>query len=263
MKKELNVFLTAVMYYTRIPCGRWVSHKSHQLHKATRYFPLVGWIVGLFSALVLIVANYLFNPSIAILFSMAASVLLTGAFHEDGFADFCDGFGGGWTKEKILEIMKDSRIGTYGVVGLLLLLGMKFLALQQLITTVEKEPALLALLLVVAHAVSRFTAASFIFTHPYVRLSADSKVKPVAERTTTSTLVLAFVFAVVPILLLVLLLQQYILFALIVPLYLLKLYFGWYFTKWIGGYTGDCLGAVQQVAEITIYLTVLLLWKFI
>ena len=113
MKKEVQIFLTAVMFYTRIPVPSWVNHDADYLNKATKYFPLIGWIVGIIAVLVFVGANYLFNPSIAIIISMAASVLLTGAFHEDGFADVCDGFGGGWTKEKILMIMKDSRVGAY------------------------------------------------------------------------------------------------------------------------------------------------------
>src|ERR1700678_2498706 len=102
MKKELQLFLTAIMFYTRIPVPRWVNHSSNSLNDATKYFPLVGWIVGGIASLVFIGAKYFFNLPISILLSMAASVLLTGAFHEDGFADVCDGFGGGWTKEKIL-----------------------------------------------------------------------------------------------------------------------------------------------------------------
>ena len=96
------------------------------------YFPLIGWIVGGFSALIFWASSFLFPVSISIIFSMIASILVTGAFHEDGFADVCDGFGGGWTKEKILEIMKDSRVGSYGVIGMILMLGTKFAVLYQM-----------------------------------------------------------------------------------------------------------------------------------
>lgn len=263
MKKEINFFLAALMYYTRLPVGRWLSHHTAQLNEATRYFPLVGWIVGTLSAAALLAGTFLFNPAIGVLLSMAASVLLTGAFHEDGFADFCDGFGGGWTKEKILEIMKDSRIGTYGGVGLIILLGMKFFVLQTLMTFVGQQPVLILFLLVVAHAASRFTAATFIFTHAYVRSSDDSKAKPVAEATRSVTLIVAALWALIPLIILVMISKQIFLFALFIPLYGLKIYLGWYFKKWIGGYTGDCLGAVQQLAEVIIYLFYILLWKFI
>ncbi len=97
------------MFYTRVPCPRWVGHEPDYLNKATRYFPLIGWLVGAIGFAVLWGGMQLWPTSVAVLLSIAAMVLTTGAFHEDGFADACDGFGGGWTKEKILAIMKDSR----------------------------------------------------------------------------------------------------------------------------------------------------------
>src|SRR5258708_5864215 len=125
IKKEFHIFLTAVMFYTRIPCPKWVDHSSEFLNKATRYFPLIGWIVGAFCFGTYYGLQYIYPIEIAIIISMAAGILITGAFHEDGFADVCDGFGGGWTKQKILDIMKDSHIGAYGVIGLILLFLLK------------------------------------------------------------------------------------------------------------------------------------------
>ena len=121
MKKELHIFFTALMFYTRIPCPKNINHHPDYLNKASRYFPLVGWIVGGISFLIFYMTSFLFSVEIAVLLSMITGVLVTGAFHEDGFADVCDGFGGGWTKEKILMIMKDSAIGAYGAIGLVLL----------------------------------------------------------------------------------------------------------------------------------------------
>lgn len=263
MKKELGIFFTALMFYTRLPCPRWVGYEDEALNKATRYFPLIGWVAGGLAAIVYISFAYLFNPALAILFSMAATILLTGAFHEDGFADMCDGFGGGWTREKIMLIMKDSRVGTYGLVGLGLLLAFKFFSLQQLMLFFPLEqPLLLLFLFVSAHALSRFTAATFIFTHPYARETDDSKAKPVAQALSPLNLAIAAVFALLPLLGLMLLSRQPIFIAVIIPLYLLKVFLGRYFTRWIGGYTGDCLGATQQLAEVIIYLSLILLWKF-
>jgi adenosylcobinamide-GDP ribazoletransferase len=193
---------------------------------------------------------------------MIATILVTGAFHEDGFADVCDGFGGGWTREGILEIMKDSRLGTYGVVGLILLLAVKFFALLQLTAFSREQPLVLGLLFIVAHALSRYTAATFIFTHPYVRLSRDSKVKPVARAAGKYSFLLATGLALIPLLALAFLAARPLLLTLLLPLSLLRWYLGRYFSRWIGGYTGDCLGATQQVCEVLIYLTMIGLWKF-
>ena len=95
MKQELVIFFTALMYYTRIPCSRWVVYQERYLQQATRYLPVVGWIAGLCAGLVFLAGTYLFGTALGIICSITASVLLTGALHEDGFADLCDGFGGG------------------------------------------------------------------------------------------------------------------------------------------------------------------------
>ncbi|MDN3654100.1 adenosylcobinamide-GDP ribazoletransferase [Ferruginibacter paludis] len=253
MKKELQIFLTAMMFYTRIPVPRWVNHDAEYLNKATKYFPLIGWIVGVAVALVFMGANYLFSPSVAIILSMVVSVLLTGAFHEDGFADVCDGFGGGWTKEKILLIMKDSRVGAYGVIGLIFMLSIKFYLLSSF------SAAQLTFVLIAAHAISRWAAASFILTHQYVRENEDSKAKPVAKQFLVAHFLIASLFGILPLLLF----KNVYVFLLIIPVYTMKIYLGWYFKKWIGGYTGDCLGATQQLCEIIFYLSLLALWKFI
>jgi adenosylcobinamide-GDP ribazoletransferase len=132
INRELKLFFTALSFYTRLPAPAFIhGNNAGLLPDSIRYLPLIGWMAGIVAAIVYLLANYLFGDTLAVLFSMVATVLLTGAFHEDGFADVCDGFGGGWTKDRILDIMKDSRLGTYGVLGLILLLGIKFFATIQ------------------------------------------------------------------------------------------------------------------------------------
>jgi len=257
VKRQLLIFLNAVMFYTRIPVPSWMTHDEEMLNKATIYFPVIGWIVGAVSALSLWGFSLLWPWPVAVLLSMVVSILLTGAFHEDGFADVCDGFGGGWTKLRILEIMKDSRVGVYGVTGLVLMLGLKFALLQSF----SLPQALIAL--GIAHPLSRFTALSFIYTHEYCREDALSKVKPLAKQLPFFDLLLAGVFAAFPLVLLILWQVQAFYLGVILPLILVKWYLGRYFQKWIQGYTGDCLGATQQVAELAVYLYLSGLWKFI
>jgi adenosylcobinamide-GDP ribazoletransferase len=255
--RQLMIFLNAVMFYTRIPVPSWMTHDEVMLNKATIYFPVIGWIVGGVAALSLWGFGFLWPWPVAVLLSMIVSVLLTGAFHEDGFSDVCDGFGGGWTQLRILEIMKDSRVGVYGVAGLGLMLGLKFLLLQSF----GLQQALIALVL--AHPLSRFTALTFIYTHEYCREDALSKVKPLAKQLQLSEMLLALVFAVIPLLGLVIWQSELMYLGVAIPLVLVKLYLGRYFQKWIQGYTGDCLGATQQVAEVVVYLYLSVLWKFI
>src|SRR6187551_2582742 len=134
MKKQLHIFFTALMFYTRIPCPKNIDHNPDYLNKASRYFPLIGWIVGGICFGTYYLSSLVFSVEIALILSIIAGILTTGAFHEDGFADVCDGFGGGWTKEKILLIMKDSAIGAYGAIGLVLLFLLKFQVLYNLVS---------------------------------------------------------------------------------------------------------------------------------
>ena len=252
LKQQLTLFFTALMFYSRIPVPKWVGHSPEQLNRATRYFPLVGWMVGGSVAGVIYLSQWVVPLSVSVLLGLVASVLLTGAFHEDGFADVCDGFGGGWTKEQILRIMKDSRLGTYGTMGLLLLMGSKFGVLYEL---GQKDLSLLLVTLVASHALSRGLAATFIRTHCYVREDADSKAKPVAQRLSSVDLLIAGGFALLPLALF----PHWWLALSIIPALLVRWYLDRYFTRWIGGYTGDCLGATQQLCELVITLGVLAL----
>lgn len=259
MKRELQIFFTAVMYYTRIPCPRWVTHDPGFLSLATRYVPVIGWIVGSVYSGVIAGTLTIFPPAVSILLGMVASVLLTGAFHEDGFADMCDGFGGGWTKEKILLIMKDSRVGTYGVVGMILMLGIKFAATFELVDS-ALPMAHLVTLLIASHAVSRMMSASIIYFSSYAREDLDSKAKPVATGFTLPGLLAGTGLALLPFL--IFLLQTRWVYSLtLVPMLIATTWLTRYFKKWIGGYTGDCLGAAQQINEVLFLLGILAIWK--
>jgi adenosylcobinamide-GDP ribazoletransferase len=260
LRAHLRLLLLAVQFYTRLPVPAWVGYSEELLNKATVYFPLVGWLVGGVAASVFVGANFLFrNAELALLLSMVASILLTGAFHEDGFADVCDGFGGGWTPDKILAIMKDSRLGTYGATGLGLLLAGKFLALRGL-PSAAVAPALL-----LAHPLSRATALTCIYSHRYARANEDSKAKPVAKKMTAGELAIGLLLGALPLLSYAAWQHRPAVLLVVLPLVVAKTALARYFQRWIGGYTGDCLGAIQQVAEVSIYLFLVagFAWKFI
>ncbi|WP_370407722.1 adenosylcobinamide-GDP ribazoletransferase [Tenacibaculum dicentrarchi] len=256
MKNQIHYFLTAVLFFTRIPCPKWVNHSPEILNKSSRYFSLVGILIGSISGFIYVGTSFLFNPSIALVFSLIASVWTTGAFHEDGFADVCDGFGGGWTKDKILTIMKDSRLGTYGVVGIICLLSIKLLSLHELLqlnNSVQNIP----LVLISGHAISRFIATILLYTHEYVRDIDTAKVKPTTKKMSTKALIISGFFGILPLVFF----QDIKIFAVLIPLLLTYLYMSRFFKKWIGGQTGDCAGALQQVSEVIFYLSILILWK--
>jgi len=256
LKKEIRIFFTALMFYTRIPCPKWVDHSEEYLSKATRYFPVIGWIVGAATAFALYAFSFVLPISLALILSVAVGILLTGAFHEDGFADVCDGFGGGWTKQKILDIMKDSRVGAYGVIGTILLLSLKFFALYEI---ARIDVVLCCKVLILAHTLSRFSGIILRKNLEYVRENDNSKAKPIAKQTSSKDYLIAFLFCLIPLFLF----KTAMILLLFIPLLLIVLYLRSYYKKWIGGYTGDCLGAVQQVAEVALYISFFILWKFI
>mgnify|MGYP000660450424 CR=1 FL=1 len=182
---------------------------------------------------------------------MIATIYLTGAFHEDGFADSCDGFGGGWEKSQVLTIMKDSRVGTYGIVGLLLIIGLKFLVLLEL-QQVSTELMLFGLLC--GHSLSRLMPSLIMQRYGYVSDLGTSKSQSVTSvKLSHSEMLLS---AVPVVILLVWVWSFNFLLAVGVTL-LVTLSLGQYFQRRIGGYTGDCLGAVQQVCEVVFYLFIL------
>jgi adenosylcobinamide-GDP ribazoletransferase len=243
MKNELQLFFTALTFFTRIPCAAWGKHSEQDLNHSTKYFPLVGVLVGSVAAAVFLLGSLILPPTLAILLSMAATLLLTGAFHEDGLSDAVDGLGGGWDKEQILTIMKDSRIGNYGAIALLMALLIKFQALVYI--PAAKLPAVL----IAAHSVSRFASTILIYTQSYVR--ENGKAKPLAQNISTGELLVAALFGLAPLALL----NPHLWWALL-PLIPVWLWFSHKLKKLLGGYTGDCLGAMQQLCEITFYLGV-------
>lgn len=252
---QLRLFFIALQFFTRLPIPRWVGFQPHWLHHASRYFPLVGLVVGSATAAVYWAAAQVLPPAVAVLLSTAAGIYLTGAFHEDGFADACDGLGGGLTRERALEIMKDSRIGAYGAIGIVLLLAVKCAALAQL-------PPFAAIgALLVAHPLSRLMAASLIWRMDYAR--AEGKAKPMAEQMSGAEFLIATACCLPAVLAAAGLgwLDWRGIAIGGVAMALVTLWFARKLQRRLGGYTGDCLGAVQQLTEAVFYLCVLARWN--
>ncbi|MGB0126349.1 MAG: adenosylcobinamide-GDP ribazoletransferase, partial [Rhodocyclaceae bacterium] len=192
VRRELEYFFGALRFFTRIPAPAWVGHSQDRLDHAARYFPLIGALVGAIGGLVTLTAALVLPLSIAIVLGMAATILATGAFHEDGFSDTCDGFGGGWDKAQVMAIMKDSRVGSYGAVGVTMMLLAKFNALSAL------EIGLVLPALVAGHAISRLASTALIHALDYVRDDASGKAKPLANRMGRGELALAGLFGLAP-----------------------------------------------------------------
>ncbi|RZT01250.1 cobalamin-5'-phosphate synthase [Duganella sp. CF402] len=251
MMHQLRLFFTALQFFTRLPIPGWVGFDPAWLNQASRYFPLVGLVVALMTSAAYALAAWLLPAPVAVIISTAFGIYITGAFHEDGFADMCDGFGGGMTPERVLEIMKDSRIGAYGAIGTICMLALK-------LTTLAMLPTLTAIAaLLVAHPLSRLMATSLIWRLDYAR--AEGKAKPLAQKMSGGEFTLAALTAALPVAAVLALrwLPPLALLAGLVAAAIATIWLARMFVRRIGGYTGDCLGAVQQVTEVMFYLCAL------
>ncbi len=247
LRRELEYFFGAIRFFTRLPVPAWVGHSAEALNRSARWFPAVGLVVGGIGALVYLGALQFWPQPVAVLLSMVATLYATGAFHEDGLADTVDGLGGGWDKARILEIMKDSRVGSYGVVATVLALLGKFTLLAAL------DAALVPFALLAGHALSRFCAVTLLAGMDYVREDLQSKAKPLATRLSIGQLLFSLLFVLAA-------LAGLPIAKAVAGCGLAALGTAWLaakFKRWLGGYTGDCLGATQQVAEIAFYLGLL------
>lgn len=249
IRLEIRRLLAAVQYFTRLPVPSWVGHSQGLLDDAARYFPAVGLLVGSIAALVLVVAGQLWAWPVAVVLSMITSVMVTGAFHEDGLADAADGLGGSFGRARALEIMKDSRIGVFGAAALVFALLLKFATLAAL------PAATAAFALIAGHAASRLGGVFVMATLPYVRDEGDSRSKPLVQRISPTSIWVASVTPLVALLPLGWKALTAALGAAIATVLWRR-----YLRRRLGGYTGDCLGAVQQLGECAFYLGCAATW---
>lgn len=212
-------------------------------------WPLVGWLTGGVAAGVLWLASLCLPPIVAVALALTARVLLTGALHEDGLADFFDGFGGGHTRERVLEIMKDSHIGTYGVLALIIY----FIMMVTTLSSLSVEVACLAI--IAADPWSKWCTSQIVNVLPYARTEETSKSHVVYAHMSTMASVLSLVLGLLPSLLII----YYVMFpmvpmgaAMIVAAVLMLM-----MNKRIDGYTGDCCGATFLMSELAYYVSLL------
>ena len=267
--QALRHFLLALQFFTRIPItGRladWVGYSPAMLRASAGHFPGVGWVVGAVAAAVLAVALYLLPPGplgalVAAGLATAATVWLTGAFHEDGLADTADGLGGSASKERALAIMKDSRIGSYGTIGMVLLLMAKAAALIELARLGTQGLSgdlagmgMLPVALLVAHPLSRLAASSLIHVLPYVRADESAKSAALAKRLSATELAIAASCGLLPLALL----APAQIVVVVLAVFGVTLCAARLFRRRLGGYTGDLLGATQQLTELACYLALI------
>ncbi|MGS0681595.1 adenosylcobinamide-GDP ribazoletransferase [Shewanella sp. 125m-7] len=240
MKRHLGAILAATSFLTRLPMPNWVAKDGAAIAQSSRWFAFVGLLIGAVAAGLLYGLTLLMGQALAVVVTLVLIILLTGAFHEDGLADLCDGFGGGWEKSRKLAIMKDSQIGAYGVLALICAFAIKVTALIQLPLT------LACISLIVCHAGSRAIAGLVAVYLPYAREDSNNKTPQKDAALPFTNRFILCVSGALPLLFLPL---NYALMLLAVWLVtfisLIKL-----MQRHIQGYTGDTLGATQQIIEI-------------
>jgi adenosylcobinamide-GDP ribazoletransferase len=247
MSKWPRLFLIATQFLTRWPMPRNLETDGKELGQAAMFFPLVGALVGASGALLHAALLKLLPPSTCALLTLVYFAFTTNAFHEDGLADAFDGFGGGWTRERALEIMRDSRVGTFGALALI------FLALAKYNFLSSIYPSAVWRWLIVAHTAARWTTLPLCLWLPYAREEGQGKL--VAQRlgyggATVATLTLLAALALLS------WREAAVAFAVAAATPLLT---GLYYRHRIGGVTGDCLGATNQLTEVALYLAAIAL----
>ncbi|WP_108822953.1 adenosylcobinamide-GDP ribazoletransferase [Dysgonomonas sp. Marseille-P4361] len=236
----------AFVFFTRLPLWRLKAFNVSMEHykQVINYWPVVGWLTAIVMVSVLWLSAQVLPFSIAVLLAIISRLLITGTLHEDGLADFFDGFGGGATRERILAIMKDSHIGTYGVLSLVVY----FMMLYTLLNSMDLQLACIAIL--TGDPLCKLIASQITLLLPYARTEETSKAKVVYNKMSVKPFIISLFFGLFPLLFLMGM-MQYI--AVIFPI-LIFFILVFLIKRKIGGYAGDCCGALFLVCELSFYL---------
>ncbi len=246
--------IAAFIFFTRLPLWRMkIFYLDAKYFKnVINYWAVTSWLTAGVMAAVLWLSAHIFAFPIAVILAILSRVLLTGALHEDGLADFFDGMGGGHDKEHILRIMKDSHIGTFGVLALIFYYFLLFNILIQFDTETAVK------IILIADPLAKFIVSNITLFLPYARNSNTSKSGVVYEKTQFLPFIISALFGILPLLVF----TNYTLWLIInVPLitfFTLILFL----KRKIGGYTGDTCGAIFLLSELSILLTFVIIHHF-
>jgi len=257
LKKEFYSLISAIQYFTRIPISK--NHHFDFNYNSIVYLPLVGFFIGLLNIVFFYLCFFIIKEvEIAIIFMMIFYSILTGALHEDGFSDFFDGFGGGYNKDQILKIMKDPQIGSFAAISLIYLILLKFYLLKYIFVNVQ----IYYVIFILVQVLSRWVLLFFIKFLPYAR--SDGKSKPFEQISSRRFWIFQIIYINLLIIFIILYDKNlfYFLTLFFWVLFFVFIYFKNLLIKKIEGYTGDTLGAIQQISEILLYLLVVLFYKY-
>ena len=241
-------FLQALSFLTILPVGHFSLSDEKGLARSMAFFPSAGLLIGLLLAMAYFLLSFLFFKSLVLWLTLGCLALLTRCLHLDGFADTIDGFASGGPREKILEVMRDSRIGAFGVIGLILLIGAKYLALDELVG--PSIPRSLILMTVMG----RNSMVWVCYRSAYAR-SGGGLAKPFAENLTSREMIISSASAL-GIGLLLWGLKGALIF---LGIGLFSLAFRLFFLRKLNGVTGDILGAANELSEFLCLILLIIL----
>lgn len=244
--------LASFIFFTRLPFWRLYQPPKEAYATVVEHWPLTGWLTGGIMAATLFGACHILPYPVAVIISIIVRLFLTGALHEDGLADFFDGFGGGTDRQRILTIMKDSHIGTYGVLALIFY----FLLLWGILVSLPPMTAVFAIL--AADPLAKMFSAQIVNFMPYARREEEAKNKTVYRSISSLSTFSLALQGLLPSLPLIFLTNTDWWLAILAPILIVTILFLVVWHK-IRGYTGDCCGAICLLAELSFYLALLLL----
>ncbi len=246
----MNQLIAALTFFTRLPVWRIATADSRYYRSVVPFWPFAGWLTGATMCITLWAMSHIIPTFAAIVAALLSRILLTGALHEDGLADFCDGMGGGRTRDSILSIMKDSHIGTYGVIGLIFL----FLLASSLLLAFPVSTA--CCIIFAGDAWSKACAAQIINILPYARTEEEAKNHTVYSRMTLLQFITCIAAGALPLIYLPVSLLGATLFPIMTAALMITL-----MKRRLNGYTGDCCGATFLICELTFYLGAAILYR--
>lgn len=240
----------ALTFFTRLPFWRLGSVDKRYYKSVVPYWPFTGWLTGAIMCIVLWLAAQVLPYFAAILIALLSRVLVTGALHEDGLADFCDGMGGGTSRDRILSIMKDSHTGTYGIIGLIFY----FLTASSLLLAFPLTTA--CCIMFAGDAWCKLCSSQIINFLPYARKEEEAKNKLVYDRMTTAQFIAAVAGGALPLIYMPSPMLGAVVFPIATVTLLILL-----MRRRINGYTGDCCGATFLISELSFYLGAAILYR--
>ena len=262
--------LAALSFFTRVPFWKLAKLEKTHYSNLVVLWPLAGWLTGCVMALAFWLSSFFLPIPVAVVIAIVSRIVLTGALHEDGYADFFDGFGGGRDRSSILRIMKDSHIGTYGVLALVLYFLLLYNVINSYVLIKQAEffdvcvPSYsssafsffhIAFIFIAADSFSKWTSSNIINILPYARTEDDAKNKLLYNKMSWSDRILCFILGVIPTL-------SLMPFLFVIPMFvsaLVTMIMIFLFHKKLGGYTGDCCGACFVITELSYYITALVI----